>query len=146
MVAGFARARQICEHEQPDEPGGTPLDDVTQMTSSQVGRWYQYFKGMLAYAIVEAGEADLLYATAKSNHELAKKISMARQSDISDKTPAWKVEAIIADDQKYMKARVELQKKQAYKEAMHVQVKSLEHKAELFSREITRREQEAEQS
>lgn len=124
---------------------GDPHSDIAQMSLPQVGRYHQYFKGLLAYAVMRAAEADLLHITAKSNYELAKKIAMAKM-DTTSKTPKWQHEAIIAEEDEIKRGRAEVQTKQAYATAMKAQVNALEHMAEMFSREISRREQEASQS
>lgn len=145
IAVGFKKAREIFEHHKPSEVEGDPHDDIAQMSLPQVGRWHQYFKGLLAYCVSEASEADLQFSVAKSNYELAKKIAMA-SIDRNSKTPMWELEATIAEREEIMRHRNDVRKKQAYAVAMKAQLNGLEHMAELFSREISRREQEANQS
>ncbi len=115
--------------------------DITTMSPQQVGQLHQFFVGLHSYMLVQLARADMDLIAAENAHDAAKKAFIVRNRQ---KQVKWELDAELAEDPGLRKSRMLVIEKQALKEMLSAITKGTDNKANLFSREITRRAAEKE--
>lgn len=127
----------IYEHATPEKVSGVnEYQDVTALSSRQVGQLHQFFINQHAYMLVELAKADQDLVAVEYCHDVLKKQFMLSHDSGKEK---WRVDQQAAVDEKIAKAYQSVLEKQAYRDMLSATTKGVEAKAMMLSREMTRR-------
>jgi len=106
------------------------------MSPQQIGQLHQYFVNMHSYMLVELAKSDMDMIAAENAHDAAKKTFIVGHKTGQTK---WELDADLAADHDLRHSRMRVLEKQALREMLSALTKGIDNKANLFSREITRR-------
>jgi hypothetical protein len=129
------------EHERPDDARRPDESkDITSLPLAEIGRRLQYYTGMLAYAQVQLARQDQTAVACEYHHDVLKKQRMVLLDSGQQK---YKLEATVTSEPTIQKAYQAVLEANAARAMFKAVVDGLKAKADLYSREVTRRGVEA---
>ena len=133
------KAKTLFQHKRPEDLEGDEYGDITAASGRQIGQLHQYFINQHAYMLQTVAEADQQVTIAEYMHSVIKKKAYIR---LDNGTQKYKIDNAVAQDEDVQKAWIRVLEKRAYKDMTETITKGVESKAQMLSREITRRASE----